>query len=46
MASYVCWKCRKKFDSAEIATGIRCPYCGNKILFKETPPVLKKISTD
>ena len=47
MGNYICWKCRKKFKSEELNWHtIRCPYCGSKVLFKETPPTLKKVSTD
>jgi|GEM_PF-1820208 len=47
MGIYICWKCGKKFKSEEInIQSIRCSYCGNKVMFKETPNVLKKVSTD
>ncbi|MFH0836269.1 MAG: DNA-directed RNA polymerase subunit P [Candidatus Micrarchaeota archaeon] len=45
MATYVCSNCGKELDSSELEF-IRCPYCGNKVLFKKTPPVLKKFSSD
>lgn len=47
MGAYVCWKCHKKFKSEDLTMqSIRCPYCGTKVLFKETPPVLKKYTTE
>ena len=47
MGIYLCGKCGKKFKSEELdLQSIRCSYCGNKVLFKQTPPVLKKVSTD
>jgi len=42
---YVCPNCGKEFESAELEF-IRCVYCDSKILFKKTPPVLKKVKTD
>lgn len=42
---YVCPKCTKKFKTDELEF-IRCPYCGTKVLFKETPATAKKVSTD
>ncbi len=47
MSMYTCWKCGKQLKSEELSIqSIRCPYCGNKVLMKETPPLLKKVSTD
>lgn len=47
MGLYICWKCNKQFKSEEMAASTsRCPYCGSKVLFKQTPPILKKVSTD
>lgn len=40
---YKCGKCGKEFENVEF---IRCPYCGNKVLFKRTPPLARKVSTD
>ncbi|PIO06204.1 DNA-directed RNA polymerase subunit P [Candidatus Micrarchaeota archaeon CG08_land_8_20_14_0_20_59_11] len=42
---YTCPNCGKKFKAEEIES-LRCTYCGSKILFKETPPVARKVSTD
>ena len=42
---YVCAKCKqvvKAFDSKYV----RCPHCGNRVLFKERPPVAKEVSTE
>ena len=40
---YVCSNCGKKVDSVSMA--VTCPYCGNKILIKERPPVVRKVNT-
>jgi len=44
---FVCWKCGKEVKDEEIGLeegiGVRCSYCGNKVLFKKTPPVSKKV---
>ncbi len=42
---YVCAKCGREFKEAEL-TFIRCTYCGGKLLFKKTPPTVKKVKTD
>lgn len=47
MSEYVCSKCLKKYAAEDKnLQNIRCPYCGNKIFFKATPPVVKSVSTD
>lgn len=47
MGLYACMKCGKKVKSEELSLhSIRCPYCGNKVMLKETPPLLKKVSTE
>ena len=47
MSVYVCWKCKKKFKSEELNWHtIRCQYCGGKVLLKQTPPVVRKVSSD
>lgn len=38
--SYVCFKCGKKIKDIK---NIRCPYCGGRLIFKERPPVAKKV---
>ncbi len=44
MSIYVCAnpKCGHEFDDKDLEF-IRCSYCGGKVLFKKTPPVVKKV---
>ncbi|VVB70561.1 Uncharacterised protein [uncultured archaeon] len=48
MSYYLCAnpKCMKKFSDADLQDMVRCSYCGGMILFRETPPIARKISTD
>jgi DNA-directed RNA polymerase subunit RPC12/RpoP len=41
---FVCVSCGR--EVADLTLGVRCPYCGSKVLGKQTPPVAKKVSTD
>jgi DNA-directed RNA polymerase subunit RPC12/RpoP len=41
---FVCPNCGHEYASDDEFT--RCPYCGTKFLFKRTPPVSHKVSTD
>jgi DNA-directed RNA polymerase subunit P len=43
---YKCGRCKKRveFDAKNI--GIRCPYCGSKIFYKERPTVAKRIRSE
>jgi DNA-directed RNA polymerase subunit P len=40
---YRCGKCKRnvEFDTNNI--GMRCPYCGSKVFYKERPTVAKKV---
>lgn len=42
---YVCGQCKKEvsFEGLKMLQGIKCPYCGYRILYKVRPPVVKKI---
>ncbi len=40
---YMCPKCGNKFDQLPKEGGIRCPYCGNRIILKTRPPVVKVV---
>ena len=42
---YICGECKKEvsFEGLITLPGIKCPYCGNRTLFKSRPPVVKKI---
>jgi DNA-directed RNA polymerase subunit P len=47
MPQYMCSNCRKIVDMKELFSlpGVRCPYCGYRILFKVRPQVVKEIKT-
>ena len=40
---YRCGKCKRnvEFDTNNI--GMRCPYCGSKVFYKERPTIAKKV---
>ncbi|MHA1409116.1 MAG: DNA-directed RNA polymerase subunit P [Candidatus Odinarchaeia archaeon] len=42
---YVCSECKKEVTLEGLKTlpGIKCPYCGSRILYKSRPPIVKKI---
>jgi len=42
---YVCSKCGKEFKNEEMEF-INCPYCGSKVFFKKTPPVVVKTKAE
>ena len=42
LMTYRCGNCDRTFEKIE-ATGIRCPYCGYRILFKVRPDVVRKV---
>lgn len=44
MAIYVCSKCGRSFNDADLDF-IRCSYCDSRVLFKQTPPTVHKVST-
>ncbi|OGI11634.1 DNA-directed RNA polymerase subunit P [Candidatus Micrarchaeota archaeon RBG_16_36_9] len=43
---YKCLKCGKEVESERVKEKIRCPYCGYRILVKETPKTIKKVKAD
>ncbi|MBI5635957.1 DNA-directed RNA polymerase subunit P [Candidatus Micrarchaeota archaeon] len=44
---WVCIKCQKRFKDEDIDEhNIRCHYCGNRILQRETPPIAHKVGTE
>ncbi|HLC37970.1 MAG TPA: hypothetical protein VJI71_00780 [Candidatus Norongarragalinales archaeon] len=43
--TFVCFNCGKEYAFKELEF-VRCLYCDSKILFKKTPPVAKRVSTD
>nr|WP_269850763.1 DNA-directed RNA polymerase subunit P [Methanosarcina horonobensis] len=40
---YKCTRCKQKVEIDYEYTGIRCPYCGHRILVKERPTTIKRI---
>ncbi|MBD3230603.1 MAG: DNA-directed RNA polymerase subunit P [Candidatus Lokiarchaeota archaeon] len=42
---YECGRCKKEITLSEMGSlpGIKCSYCGYRILYKVRPPVVKKI---
>jgi len=42
--AYVCAKCGKKQKSLE--GGVRCNYCGSRIIVKGRPNLSREVSTD
>ncbi|MHA1237973.1 MAG: DNA-directed RNA polymerase subunit P [Candidatus Odinarchaeia archaeon] len=43
--SYRCGQCGGEVTSEELKTlpGVKCPYCGYRILYKTRPPIVKKV---
>lgn len=40
---YKCGRCKKRVDFDAGNIGIRCPYCGSKIFYKERPTTAKRV---
>lgn len=34
MVLYKCFYCLREIDDSQLKRRVRCPYCGNKILYK------------
>ena len=47
MTTYVCAKkeCQKEIDEEKLLSlpGIKCPYCGYRIIYKKRPSIIKQI---
>jgi DNA-directed RNA polymerase subunit RPC12/RpoP len=43
---YVCMNCGEKINIKKMVGVILCPKCSGKILFKQAPPITKRISCD
>ena len=43
---YKCLNCGKEIDLKQVREKIRCPYCGYKIITKETPKTVIKVKAD
>ena len=40
---YRCGKCKRNIEFDTNNIGMRCPYCGSKVFYKERPTVAKKV---
>jgi DNA-directed RNA polymerase subunit P len=42
---YICHSCHKEVTPEGLKTlpGVKCPYCGGRILYKIRPPVVKRV---
>lgn len=42
---YICHTCSKEVTPEGLKTlpGVKCPYCGGRILYKIRPPVVKRV---
>lgn len=44
---YECLKCNRLFSKEEMETlpGVRCPYCGHRVIMKVRPPIAKRVKS-
>jgi len=42
---YTCHNCHREVtpDGLRTLPGVKCPYCGGRILYKVRPPVVKRV---
>jgi DNA-directed RNA polymerase subunit P len=40
---YRCGKCKRTIEFDAHNMGLRCPYCGSKVFYKERPTVAKTV---
>ncbi|MHA1636767.1 MAG: DNA-directed RNA polymerase subunit P [Candidatus Thorarchaeota archaeon] len=42
---YVCHSCKREVTTEGLKTlpGVKCPYCGGRVLYKIRPPVVKRV---
>jgi DNA-directed RNA polymerase subunit P len=40
---YICTRCKHSVEIDYEVMGIRCPYCGHRILMKQRPTLIKRI---
>ncbi len=43
MSTYVCFHCNSTVEVNDVNSTFYCPVCSGKILFKETPKVVKRV---
>ena len=46
MSSYICYRCGSRVEINNANIDLLCPICACKILIKETPGVVKRVSCD
>lgn len=40
---YKCGKCKRSVELDANTIGLRCPYCGSKVFYKERPTLAKQL---
>lgn len=43
---YYCVRCRRKVEVNYEYPGVKCPYCGYRILVKERPTFIKRVKAE
>jgi DNA-directed RNA polymerase subunit P len=43
---YKCLKCEKEIEMKQVKDKIRCPYCGYRIVIKQSPKTIVKVKAD
>ena len=45
---YTCYKCKQEVDInlTEALPGVKCPHCGQRILYKARPPIIKRLKAE
>jgi DNA-directed RNA polymerase subunit P len=44
--TYKCANCKRQINIDDEYFGIRCPYCGHRVLLKDRPPTVKRIKAE
>jgi DNA-directed RNA polymerase subunit RPC12/RpoP len=42
--AYICAKCKRKQKASD--TGVRCSYCGSRMIVKSRPNISREVKTD
>ncbi|NMG83341.1 MAG: DNA-directed RNA polymerase subunit P [Methanosarcinales archaeon] len=43
---YKCTRCKRPVEIDYSSVGIRCPYCGHRILVKQRPTAIKRMKAE
>ncbi|TFF91798.1 DNA-directed RNA polymerase subunit P [Candidatus Thorarchaeota archaeon] len=45
---YICHNCKHEVTPEDLKTlpGVKCPFCGGRILYKVRPPVVKRVKSN